>query len=34
MPAWWGDRVAAPWARAVAASIESIAIEAERRAPG
>jgi uncharacterized protein YndB with AHSA1/START domain len=29
---WWGDRVAAPWERAVAASIESIAAEAERRA--
>jgi hypothetical protein len=29
---WWADRVAAPWERAVAASIESIAAEAERRA--
>jgi len=29
---WWGNRVAAPWERAVAASIESIAAEAERRA--
>jgi uncharacterized protein YndB with AHSA1/START domain len=29
---WWGDRVATPWERAVAASIESIAAEAERRA--
>ena len=29
---WWGDRVAAPWERAVADSIESIAAEAERRA--
>lgn len=29
---WWGDRVAAPWERAVAASIDSIAAEAERRA--
>jgi hypothetical protein len=31
---WWGDRVAAPWERAVAASIDSIAAEAERRASG
>jgi hypothetical protein len=29
---WWGDRVAAPWERTVAASLESIAVEAERRA--
>jgi uncharacterized protein YndB with AHSA1/START domain len=29
---WWGDRVAAPWERAVATSIDSIAAEAERRA--
>lgn len=29
---WWGDRVAAHWERAVAASIDSIAAEAERRA--
>ena len=29
---WWGDRVAAPWERAVATSLESIAAEAERRA--
>jgi hypothetical protein len=29
---WWGDRVAAPWERAVAGSLESIAAEAERRA--
>ena len=29
---WWGDRVAAPWERAVAESLESIAAEAERRA--
>jgi hypothetical protein len=28
----WGDRVAAPWERAVAAAIESIAAEAEQRA--
>lgn len=30
--AWWGDRVAAPWERAVADSLASIATEAERRA--
>jgi hypothetical protein len=29
---WWGDRVAAPWERAVASSLEGIATEAERRA--
>ena len=29
---WWGDRVAAPWERAVAGSLEQIAAEAERRA--
>jgi hypothetical protein len=29
---WWGDRVAEPWERAVTASIDSIAAEAERRA--
>ena len=29
---WWGDRVAKHWERAVAASIDSIAAEAERRA--
>jgi hypothetical protein len=29
---WWGDRVAAPWERAVADAIDSIAAEAERRA--
>jgi len=28
---WWGDRVAAPWDRTVAASLESIRAEAERR---
>jgi hypothetical protein len=28
---WWGDRVAGPWERAVAASLDSIRIEAERR---
>jgi hypothetical protein len=28
----WSDRVAEPWERAVAASIDSIAAEAERRA--
>jgi Polyketide cyclase / dehydrase and lipid transport len=28
---WWGDRVAAPWERTVAASLESIRDEAERR---
>jgi len=29
---WWGDRVAAPWERAVASSVDAIAAEAERRA--
>ncbi len=29
---WWGARVAAPWERAVAASLDSIQAEAERRA--
>lgn len=29
---WWGDRVAVAWEGAVAASIDSIAAEAERRA--
>ncbi|MBA3262325.1 MAG: SRPBCC family protein [Thermoleophilaceae bacterium] len=29
---WWGDRVAAPWERAVGASVDSIQAEAERRA--
>ncbi len=29
---WWGDRVAAPWERAVAKSLDSIQAEAERRA--
>jgi uncharacterized protein YndB with AHSA1/START domain len=28
---WWGDRVAAPWERAVANSVDAIAAEAERR---
>jgi uncharacterized protein YndB with AHSA1/START domain len=28
---WWGDRVAAPWERAVAASLETIQAESERR---
>jgi Polyketide cyclase / dehydrase and lipid transport len=28
---WWGDRVAAPWERTVAASLESTRAEAERR---
>jgi Polyketide cyclase / dehydrase and lipid transport len=28
---WWGDRVAAPWERTVASSLESIRAEAERR---
>jgi hypothetical protein len=31
---WWGDRVAAPWERAVAQSLEGIAAEAERLAGG
>jgi hypothetical protein len=30
--AWWGDRVAEPWERAVAASLDDIQTEAERRA--
>jgi hypothetical protein len=30
--AWWGDRVAAPWERAVAASLDAIQAESERRA--
>jgi hypothetical protein len=30
--AWWAGRVAGPWERAVAASVEQIAAEAERRA--
>jgi hypothetical protein len=29
--AWWGDRVAAPWERAVAASLDAIQAESERR---
>jgi hypothetical protein len=29
---WWGDRVAAPWERAVARSLDVVATEAERRA--
>jgi len=29
---WWGDRVAAPWERAVARSVDAIQTEAERRA--
>jgi hypothetical protein len=29
---WWGDRVAGPWERAVARSLDDIASEAERRA--
>jgi hypothetical protein len=29
---WWGDRVAGPWERAVAGSIDGIQAEAERRA--
>lgn len=28
---WWGDRVAAPWERAVATSLDAIQAEAERR---
>jgi hypothetical protein len=31
---WWGDRVAAHWERTVAAAIEAIQAEAERRARG
>lgn len=30
--AWWADRVAGPWERAVATSLDSIGAEAERRA--
>lgn len=30
--AWWGEKVAGPWERTVAASLEDIASEAERRA--
>ena len=30
--AWWGSRVAAPWERAVAKSLDQIQAEAERRA--
>lgn len=29
---WWGDRVAAPWERAVASSLDLVQAEAERRA--
>lgn len=29
---WWADRVAGPWERAVAESIDSIQVEAERQA--
>jgi len=29
--AWWGNRVAAPWERAVAASLDAIQAESERR---
>lgn len=29
---WWADRVARPWVRAVAHSVDAIAAEAERRA--
>jgi uncharacterized protein YndB with AHSA1/START domain len=29
---WWGDRVATPWERAVASSLDAVAAEAERRA--
>jgi hypothetical protein len=29
---WWGDRVAGPWERAVARSVDAVAAEAERRA--
>jgi len=29
---WWGDKVARPWERAVAGSVDAIAAEAERRA--
>jgi hypothetical protein len=31
--AWWGDRVAVPWERAVGGSLEAIRAESERRAP-
>jgi uncharacterized protein YndB with AHSA1/START domain len=30
--AWWGDRVAGPWERTVATSLDAFAAEAERRA--
>lgn len=29
---WWGDRVATPWERAVAGSLDAVASEAQRRA--
>jgi uncharacterized protein YndB with AHSA1/START domain len=29
---WWGDRVAKPWERTVARSMDSVKVEAERRA--
>jgi hypothetical protein len=29
---WWGGRVATPWERAVASSVDAVAAEAERRA--
>ena len=29
---WWGERVAGPWERAVASSLEAVVVEAERRA--
>src|SRR3954454_574476 len=32
--AWWGDRVARAWEKAVRASLEPIVVEAERRVPG
>lgn len=31
---WWGDRVAAHWERTVSAAIDSLRVEAERRARG
>ena len=31
---WWGERVAVPWERAVASSIDAIQAEAERRSQG
>ena len=31
---WWGDLVAAPWERTVAASLDAFQAEAERRADG